>query len=78
MDSEKLKEKIKEKRSQRTKKPNMDNDLMKMMEQVTSVLKTNPQMVQQISKCVSSVMNNKELMDSLAGQLEQQIQKEEN
>ena len=45
-----------------------------MMDRVNKLLKTNPQMIQQISKCVSNVMNNQELMDSLAGQITNQDQ----
>lgn len=52
---------------------NGEMDLMKMMESVNKILKSQPQMVQKISKCVSNVMNNKELMDSLATQLESQV-----
>ena len=72
-----LREKIKKKRQQRTspKPPEIplfdggETDIVKMMDQVNKILQTNPQMVQQISKCVSNVMGNKELMESLAGQL---------
>ena len=49
-------------------------DILKMMDRVNKLLKTNPQMIQQISKCVSNVMNNQELMDSLAGQITNQDQ----
>ena len=44
-------------------------DILKMMDHVNKILKTNPQMIQQISKCVSNVMSNQELMDSLTGQI---------
>ena len=48
-------------------------DLMKMMDSVNKILKSQPHMVQKISKCVSNVMGNKGLMDSLAEQLETQV-----
>ena len=48
-----------------------------MMDNVNKLLKTNPQMVQQISKCVSSVMNNQGFMESLSGKLEKQIQEDQ-
>jgi len=79
---EKLRQKLRKKRNQRTnasEKNTIGEDMLgepnilKMMENVNKILKTNPQMVQQISKCVSNVMNNKDLMNSLAGQLENQI-----
>ena len=79
---EKLRQKLRKKRNQRTNAPEKNKinedilgepNIIKMMENVNKILKTNPQMVQQISKCVSNVMNNKDLMNSLAGQLENQI-----
>jgi len=73
---EALKEKLRKKRNQRKKhEPTFDenSDLLSMMDQVNKILKTNPQMVQQISKCVSNVMNNQELMESLTGQLKQEL-----
>ena len=84
MDREKLKEKLRKKRQEKRKNGgnvppndifNGETDIMKMMENVNKILKTNPQMVQQISKAVSSVMNNKDLMESLSGQLETEIKK---
>jgi hypothetical protein len=79
---EKLRNKLKKKREalqNRTTLPDPEeesgeHDILKMMEQVNKVLRTNPQMVQQISKCVTNVMNNKDLMQSLAGQLNVQDQ----
>ena len=44
-------------------------DILKMMDSVNKLLKTNPQMLEQISKCVSNVMNNKDLIGSLKDQL---------
>jgi hypothetical protein len=78
----KLREKLKKKRQERTSgatpepPPEMDKemDFVKMMDQVNQILKTNPEMVRQVSKCVSNVMSNPELMKSLAGQVGQDIQ----
>jgi len=83
---EKLRAKLRKKRDSRkngatpeTVDPfNGEMDLMKMMENVNKILKSQPQMVQKISKCVSNVMNNKDLMDSLAKQLETQVTLESN
>ena len=49
-----------------------ETDIVKMMENVNKILKTNPQMVKQVSKCVSNVMGNKDLMEKLMGQLQDQ------
>ena len=79
---EKLREKLRKKREARknnvppfpfTGDSTENPDIFKMIENVNKILKTNPQMVQQISKCVSNVMNNKDLMESLAGQLESEL-----
>ena len=87
---EKLKAKLRKKREARKNGNNSsdifsgetgifsgETDILKMMDQVNKLLKTNPQMVQQISKCVSNVMNNQGLMESLSGQLEKQIQEDQ-
>ena len=81
---EKLKANLRKKRNARSARPSRPTEIpdlsesgniLDMMERVNSILKTNPQMVQQISKAVSSVMNNKDLMESLSGQLETEIKK---
>ena len=87
---EKLKAKLRKKREARKNGNNSsdnfsgetgifsgETDILKMMDHVNKLLKTNPQMVQQISKCVSNVMNNQGLMESLSGQLEKQIQEDQ-
>jgi hypothetical protein len=70
---QKLNEKIRKKKEARSG-ANMDpfngeTDISKMMENVNKILKTNPQMVKQISKCVTSIMKNSDLMESLTNQL---------
>jgi hypothetical protein len=77
---QKLKAKLKKKREERkgAQVPppdpfNGETDFMSMMDNVNKILRTNPQMVQQISKCVSNVMGNKDLMESLTGQLEKEL-----
>jgi GTP-sensing pleiotropic transcriptional regulator CodY len=88
----KLREKIKQKRENRASgsvheipsQPgqnenllNKELDFVKMMDQVNNILKTNPAMVKQVSKCVSNVMGNPELMKSLVGQVEQEIHEDQ-
>lgn len=78
----KLKAKLKKKKEERTQGPSSvkncfenelgETDIMKMMENVNKILRTNPEMVQQVSKCVSSVMGNKNLMESLMEQFQDQ------
>ena len=79
---EKLRQKLKKKQQKRQNvlpdpepEPEPANlDFAKMMDQVNNILKTNPQMVKQISKCVSNVMGNKDLMASLVNEVNQEIQ----
>ena len=78
--SAKLKAKIKAKKSQRTNKVfndipgdlDSENGILKMMEHVNNLLKTNPDLVKQVSKCVSNVMNDKTLLDTITGKLQDQ------
>ena len=86
----KLREKIKQKRENRSSgtipeildqpdQPalNGEMDFVKMMDQVNKILKTNPEMVKQVSKCVSNVMANPDLMKSLVGQVQQDVQEDQ-
>ena len=87
----KLREKLKQKRENRTsgsipvlpelpdQEPSLNGeiDFVKMMDQVNKILKTNPGMVKQVSKCVSNVMANPELMKSLVGQVQQEIHEDQ-
>lgn len=70
---QKLREKIRKKKESRaggnTDPFNGETDITKMMENVNRILKTDPQMVKQISKCVSNIMKDKNLMDSLTNHL---------
>jgi|LakMenE18May11ns_1017448.scaffolds.fasta_scaffold8335383_2 hypothetical protein len=81
--SAKLQKKLREKSARRKKNentslptglPEIPDSMEFMMENLNKMLKTNPQMVQQISKCVSSVMGNKELMESLTQQFQPHVQ----
>ncbi len=73
---QKLKSKLRKKKQERSGNPlnefNSETDIVKMMESVNNLLRTNPQMVQQVSKCVSNVIGNKDLMDSLMNQFQDQ------
>ena len=40
-------------------------DFMKMLGEVNKMFKTNPNMIQKVSKCVNNIMENKELMETL-------------
>ena len=71
MDSrQKLKSKLKKKREARTGTTPGELDIMDMLKNVNNILRTNPQMVQQVNKAVESMMSNQQLMDSLKNQLQ--------
>ena len=84
---EKLKEKIRKKKEHRvngiedeiheTLNP-ANLGIMDMMKRASEIMKTNPQMVKQISKCVSNIMKNKELMDTISNQLKDEVKDEIN
>jgi len=52
--------------------PSNPQSILNMMNQVNSVLQQNPQMLETISKCMSTMFENKDLMDNI----KQNIQKE--
>ena len=76
---EKLKAKLKNKKSQRTNNCdagpstatnfnetfNDETNIIQMMEHVNKLLKTNPELVKQVSKCVTNVMGDKSLLDKI-------------
>ena len=81
MEIAEAKEKLKKKlRSQRNKRmagrsneiPDDPSNILNMMDQVNRMLKTNPELIKQVNKCVKSVMNDKTLMDSITGKIQGQ------
>ena len=80
---EKLKAKLKNKKAQRNNNAGIqpsfeDNtDIIQMMEQVNKILKTNPELVKQVSKCVSNVMNDKDILDKIKIIQDQTLDKSE-
>ena len=76
---EKLQKKLRQKSSRRNgnKSPpppsEQPDDILKMMEQVSQLLKSNPELVKQVSKCVNTVMGDKNLMENLTGKIQDQV-----
>ena len=67
---QKLQKKLKAKRGETSTETDDDElDLFKMLNDVNKILKENPEMVKKVSKCVSSVMDNKDLMATLTEQI---------
>jgi len=50
-----------------------DVDIFKMISQVQSILKTNPELVNKVSSCVNSLMTNPEIMQQLSKQIEKTV-----
>ena len=46
-----------------------DNNIFAMLSQVNAMLKQNPDMVKKVSKCVSTIFENKTLMESLVNEI---------
>ena len=75
MDPERTKKRLQKKlEKRRNKLPETDSsttdstesvDFMKMLTEVNKMFKTNPNMIQKVSKCVNNIMENKELMETL-------------
>ena len=72
---DRLRKKIKSKKSQRkpNAKPDIDlessGDLMGMLSQVNSMLKNNPDMIKKVSKCVNNIMKDQSLVETLTSQI---------
>ena len=54
-----------------------EESLFTMLNQVNKMLKENPKMVKKVSKCVNSIFENKNLMDSLVNEIKTNVQEEE-
>lgn len=52
-------------------------DFMKMLNEVNKMFKTNPNMIQKVSKCVNNIMENKELMETLVSKANLDIDNDE-
>ena len=72
-----LREKIKQKRNNRKSKGNdpIDSipkdpmDFAAMINQVQSILQTNPDMVKKVNSCMKNILSNGELMKSISSQI---------
>jgi len=75
----KTKERLRKKLLKKGKKLNnsteeeSETDLFKMLNQVNKMLKENPNMVKKVSKCVSSIFENKDLMSTLTSEIGSKI-----
>jgi hypothetical protein len=54
-----------------------EESLFTMLNQVNKMLKENPKMVKKVSKCVNSIFENKNLMDSLVNEIKTNVQEED-
>ena len=79
---ERLRKKINNKKNKRAgKEPASSEDpekvdedsLFNMLNQVNQMLKSNPNMVKKVSKCVNSIFENKDLMNSLVSEIENNV-----
>ena len=50
-----------------------EDNLFTMLNQVNKMLKQNPNMVKKVSKCVNSIFENKELMESLVSEIQTNV-----
>ena len=89
MDPERTKKRLQKKLEKRRNKNNGNSipeqstdstesvDFMKMLNEVNKMFKTNPNMIQKVSKCVNNIMENKELMETLVSKANLDIDNDE-
>ena len=69
MDPERTKKRLQKKLNQRKgikhEPEPEEKDFMTMMNEVNKMFKSNPSMINKVSKCVDKIMDNKELMNTL-------------
>lgn len=81
LSKEKLRKKLNKKKEERKKgnsssseNPDISEDsLFNMLNDVNKLLKDNPNMVKKVSKCVNSIFENKNLMESLVNEIKTNI-----
>ena len=47
-----------------------DSNILEMLAQVNSILKTNPEMISKVNKCVSKIMGNTTLMSKISSEIQ--------
>ena len=67
---ERLQKKLRKKKGLPEKEPENEVDILEMMSQVKSMLKTNPELVNKVSNCLSSLMSNPDIMNQLSSEIE--------
>jgi hypothetical protein len=80
LSKEKLRKKLNKKKEERKKgksvseSPDLSEDsLFNMLNDVNKLLKENPNMIKKVSKCVNSIFENKNLMESLVNEIKTNI-----
>ena len=53
-------------------------DLFNMLNKVNDILRSNPQMAEKVSKCVTTIMENKEIMGTLSEQIKNTVENDDN
>lgn len=71
---ERLQKKLRKKKGLPEKEPENEVNILEMMSQVKSILKTNPELVNKVSNCVSSLMSNSDIMNQLSSEIERATQ----
>jgi hypothetical protein len=68
---DRLKKKVKKKNNEESSsEPSQNqNDIFQMLGKVSEILQQNPEMLQKVNKCVSNIIDNKDLMEKLSSQI---------
>ena len=73
---DRLRKKLNKKKGTSSPKPSNENNIFDMLNQVNQILKQNPEMVSKVNKCVSTIIENKDLMTKLTSEIQTNIQGE--
>ena len=77
---ERLKKKLNKKESSSTQADEcgekQDTNIFDMLTQVSSILKTNPEMVNKVNECVSKIISNRDLMTKLSTEIKNNIEQD--
>ena len=70
---DRLRKKLNKKKGTSAKTSN-ENNIFDMLNQVNQILKQNPEMVSRVNKCVSTIVENKDLMSKLTSEIQSNIE----
>ena len=73
-----VKDRLKKKASRKNPEPSTssnasEGNIFEMLGKVSEILKQNPEMLNKVNKCVSNIIDNRDLMDKLSSQIKENM-----